>query len=85
MKNPTLIETLREEVDQLGDANVDYDTYKSLTQVMAVFNEGLRVSTSLFDAEETQQLTTPTHHSFIRRVSKFLLLRACCKCGRDVC
>lgn len=47
MSNPALIETLREEVDQFGDANVDYDSYKSLSQVMAVFNEGLRVSSVL--------------------------------------
>ena len=47
MQQPALIETLREEVDQFGDANVDYDSYKSLSQVMAVFNEGLRVSSVL--------------------------------------
>lgn len=40
-----LIETLREEIDRLG--NVDYRNYKEFVQVHAAFNEGLRLHPSV--------------------------------------
>lgn len=68
MQQPALIEVLREEVDQFGDANIDYDSYKSLSQIMAVFNEGLRVSLSFAspsrsptDAFVPQSFTLPVN------------------------
>ena len=45
MSNPAVVETLRQDVDAVPV--VDYDNFKSMDQVMAVFNEGLRVGPSL--------------------------------------
>ncbi|GAA5895285.1 uncharacterized protein JCM6883_001461 [Sporobolomyces salmoneus] len=43
--HPELIKPLREEIDQLG--HIDYDSYKSLVQTLAAFNEGLRLHPSV--------------------------------------
>ena len=45
MSNPALVDALRQDVDAVPV--VDYDNFKSMNEVMAVFNEGLRVSPSL--------------------------------------
>lgn len=43
--HPELITPIRKECDELGQ--IDYDSYKSLVQTMAAFNEGLRLHPSV--------------------------------------